>query len=130
MRLSIAFALLASAAAQAEDVDWFPERVAQAERVEVSPEGREYVKRFIAEVDRKPEQFMTACFPPSPSMQNDGFTLVADVQADGSLANVEVRPANEKTLCYSRKFSEMKVPVPPEKFHEGGLPIAIETSFR
>ena len=124
----IAFiSLLAGNAIAADDFD---ARVAKATKVErSSPEGRDYLlQHFMPEMDKPTTDAMGQCLKGGAIGTTERFIVVADIQADGSFANVAVQPVNARTTCYVEKLSALKAPAPPEKFAGEGMPIVIKAS--
>lgn len=117
-----------AASAHADD---FSTRVSKAKRVERSPEGLAYLMKMTEAKDDEMEQFVFDCFPTGPKGgAPETVELIADVQADGSLANVAVQPVHPRSQCYADKHRTLRVLPPPEKWAKGGFPMYIELVLR
>ena len=109
----------------------FKARVTRATQLEHTQVGLDYLKRLMPAINRSLEQVMTTCFKGAKAGTTERFTAVMDVLANGSIANVEVAPVNERTSCYAKRVVEMtKAPPPPREFAETGFPVAIQTTQR
>ena len=118
--------LLASCAASASD--GFASRHASALALERSAAGREYLMRFMTEVDAPSTALVEKCFEYGKKGTTDRFSLVADVLEDGSIANIAVRPETSQTRCFAEGMARVRAPRPPAGFAKRGFPIAIDTS--
>ena len=108
----------------------FKARVTRATQLEHTQEGLDYLKRLMPAMTQPLGQVMTACFKGAKAGTTENFTAVMDVLANGTIANVEVAPANAMSSCYAKRVVEMvKAPPPPREFAETGFPVAIQTSL-
>lgn len=105
--------------------DPFGDRVMAATAMEMSAPGQAYLARFMAAMDRPTTDAVHGCFP-GPGAAH--FTLVADVLADGRIANAEVRPAGPGPDCYRRRLEQAHAPALPQGYGES-FPIVIETTL-
>ena len=105
----------------------FDARAARATMLERSPEGRDFLGRYIPAVQAALTQAIQACFTPGAK---EKFTAVMDVLADGSIGNVAVSPVNARTSCYAGRAAKIKGPSPPDSFAGKGFPMAIQTTLR
>ena len=116
------------AAQQASATDTFSERISKARKAERSPVAQPTLVEFMNETRYSSQNAMGKCFtggePPS-------YTLVADLLADGTIANVEIQPLTPVLECYQREFQKITFKAPiPDQYREDGLPIFIKTTWR
>ncbi|TBR36383.1 peptidase C13 [Dyella terrae] len=117
--------LVWSAAATAAPDDEFTTRVTQAKLNEGSLTGPDYQKKLWAKIGNPTTDALKACIASIPNANKAPFTLVADVQKNGSLTRVEVRPTTDVATCLMGKFATWTVPPPPES----PVPYPIEVDF-
>jgi len=117
--------LICSNSAASDD---FSDRESRAKKLERSPAGLEYLMGFMQHVDSETTKIMSDCFSSGEIGTTDTFTIIADIQGDGSITNVAVRPATDQTKCYAGKFGNVKAPILPSRFQSGGFPIVIQAS--
>ena len=87
-----------------------------------------YLMGFMQHVDAETTKIMGVCFNSGKVGTTDTFKIVADIQADGSITDVAVRPATDQTKCYAEKFGRVKAPLLPSHFQSAGFPIIIHAS--
>lgn len=120
------FALLSwSAVAMAAPDDEFTTRVTQAKLTEGSLTGPDYQKALWAKIGNPTTDALKACIKSIPRANKAPFTLVADVQPNGTLSRVEVRPTTDVATCLLSSFAAWTVPPPPE----APKPYPIEVDF-
>ena len=124
-KLAFALALISFSAAASDD---FSDREARAKKLERTPDGLEYLMGFMQHVDSDTTEIMGHCFRHGEIGTTDSFTVVADIQADGTIANVAVQPTTDGAQCYAEKFGQVKAPSLPAKFQRSGFPIVIHAS--
>jgi hypothetical protein len=122
--LACAVFLLAACAAQ-QGTPSFEGRVASARTIEEEPVARAYLERHLFPAMRTGlPGARQQCFS-APAASTADFTIVADIVADGSLANVAVQPATNTARCFAASFAKLRLPPPPSPY-SSRLPIFIE----
>lgn len=121
--LALVFITLSASAS-----DDFLGRENRAKALERTPDGLQYLMAFMQRVEPETTRIMSQCFESGEIGATDTFTLVADIEADGTVANVAVRPTTDRTQCYADKFSRVKAPPLPARFQASGFPIVIHAS--
>lgn len=122
--------VLAARQGTASPADLFDARVMRARALERTTAGREYFKTIVSQQGNALEAVFNACVDRMPKGTKPELTAVMDVQADGTLANVAVRPANNWTACFEQKFAGRKLPAPPEVAEGAAYPIFYEISWK
>ncbi len=105
--------------------DDFSMRVQQAKLSEAAKGGSEYQKKMWDAIGDRTTDALKSCIASLPKPNKAPFTLVADVQADGSLGRVEVRAPTDVATCLLSRFATWKLPVPPAS----PAPYPIEVDF-
>lgn len=119
----VALALLLPLAAFAGQP--FADRVAAAKKAETSPEALAAVMSFMKQNTPELQASMDKCFKGSPAML---FTVIANLTADGQVADVEAEPASPQVACYIKEFERLSPKiVVPAAYKASGMPIFIET---
>lgn len=109
----------------AAPADEFVTRVTQAKLTEGSLTGPDYQKKLWAKIGNPTTDALKGCIKSLPHANRAPFTLVADVQPNGSLTRVEVRPTTDVATCLLSQFAAWTVPPPPED----PKPYPIEVDF-
>lgn len=117
-------ALLTTAAADTPS-DEFTTRVTQAKLAEASATGPAYQKQLWDQIGNPTTDALKGCIGTLPKANKAPFTLVADVQPDGNLTRVEVRPTTDVATCLLSRFATWKLPAPPSS----PAPYPIEVDF-
>ena len=86
---------------------------------------REYVERHLFPAMRTDMSSATQRCLASPGASKADFTLVADIAADGTVKNVDVKPATDTAHCLAKAFGSLRLSPLPEDYRSG-LPIFIE----
>lgn len=111
--------------------DMFDARVLRANALERSVIGRPYFELLFSSKDNHLGRAMNACqseHKPGSTMQ---FVAVMDVQANGNVENVEIRPANAWTTCIAKQVeSSSKLPPPPKLASPSGYPLIYEVRMK
>jgi len=89
----------------------FSSRLAEAKRVEATPEGGRYAQALAPLMG----DAMRACVAPGSSApENLGeFVVVGNVSSGGRLVQAEVRPRTAIGVCFLRQFAASKFPAVP-----------------
>lgn len=124
-RLLFTALLCWTAVATAAPSDEFTTRVTQAKLAEASPTGPDYQKKLWDKIGNPTTDALKACIASLPLANKAPFTLVADVQRNGSLTRAEVRPTTDVATCLLSKFASWTVPPPPES----PAPYPVEVDF-
>ena len=122
--------ILAAKQGNASAADLFDARVMRARARERSPAGQAYFRTIVSQPDNALTAVFNACMDRMPAGAKPELTAVMDVQPDGTLANVAVRPANAWTACFEQKFAGKKLPPPPDATEAGGYPIFYEIGWK
>jgi hypothetical protein len=88
---------------QSGSCDPFDVRVELGRAAEEKEEFRSYHSAMIERVGDQYAATMRSCFATIREPQNDRFTLIGDVTAEGELDAVEVRPAHRHRLMLCRR---------------------------
>lgn len=131
MRKPIVFLSLLLTAGLAHAGDDFDARVARGHKNErSSPAGREYLMRFASATDAPFNAAVGVCARKQTPGQRVEFTVVFDVDATGSVTDVEVaeKDRSDYTLCYAEEIAKIKGPPPPESFAKKGVPMVLENT--
>ncbi|WP_243040055.1 peptidase C13 [Dyella sedimenti] len=124
MLLLLALALQPSPAAG----DDFHARVTQAKLAEGAATGPAYQKQLWDRIGNPTTDAYKACLASNAPADKSPFTLVADVQADGHLARIEVQPRTPVAQCMAGQFVGWVLPVPPAR--PAPYPIEIDFSIK
>jgi Tfp pilus assembly protein PilF len=109
----------------------FDVRVMRARALERSAPGRAWLKQGISGRTESFNAAMRACQSSMPPGAKPEFTAVMDVQPDGSVAHVAMRPVDALTSCLARTFErDLKLPAPPAIGDAAGYPIFFEVTFK
>lgn len=115
--------VLAAKNGTASPSDLFDARLVRAQALERSASGRAYMERVAPGSKVLVEQALGACrsaMKPDTPME---FTAVMDVQPNGTLANIAMRPVNAWTSCFAKRIeTTWKLPPPPEGSGTSGYP--------
>lgn len=107
----LAIALLQSAGATpASD---FSHRVSAARALESHAAGHAYQTRLWARIGNPMTDALQGCITSHAPADRAPFTLIADVQTDGSPTHIQVRPATPVATCLAGQFSASSLPAPP-----------------
>ncbi|WP_133479861.1 hypothetical protein [Cognatilysobacter segetis] len=105
--LSASLLMLASASSAATSFD---ARVVAAEAAIARPGGFAYDTALVPAIHAA----VAPCVPAgSDPARGGGFVLVADVDAQGRLHAVDVRPASPIARCFAQRFGAMRLHGPP-----------------
>lgn len=122
---SLAAIFVFSAPSFAED--HFLDRVVEAKKVERSPDGRAYLMRFMPAVNHKLEIAIDKCFPDTAAGTKYEFEIVADIDSNGRISNVETLPSTDSEKCYAKSIVGIEGPAPGTGKH---VPIYISTTLK
>lgn len=123
---SILAIFLAMASANALSADSFEQRAEAAKKLEDTDQGQAYEKLLIGATGDYVANAMHQCVPKGVTADTDHFVIVADLQANRSLARVEFRPQTKMTQCFVEKFAKAPFPDPPSYAGLNGLPIVLD----
>lgn len=116
--------VLAAKNGTASPSDMFDARLARAQALERSAPGRAYMERVASGSKGFLEEALGACQSAMKPGITPEFTAVMDVQPNGTLANIAVRPINAWTSCFAKRVeTAWKLPPPPEGFGTSGYPV-------
>lgn len=88
----------------------FEARIAAAQAAIATREGFAYDTALVPAIHHA----LLPCVPPGADpARGGGFTLVADVDANGRLHAVDVRPATPIARCFARSFGATRLRPPP-----------------
>ena len=124
MSILLAVALQLSPAAGAD----FHARVTQAKLAEGAATGPAYQKQFWDRIGNATTDAYKSCIKSNTPADKGPFTLVADVLADGRLANIDVQPQTPVAKCMAGQFSSWSLPAPPAQ--PAPYPIEIDFSIK
>ena len=106
----------------------FEERLALADEISETVAGTKYENHLEPYIHRA----IASCIPPGSTDEDNlgNFTLVADVQPEGVVTSLEVKPKTKVSNCFSINFASQNIPAPPESLLKNNLmPIAIEMNI-
>ena len=123
--------VLAANSGTASPSDLFDVRVVRAQALERSASGRAYVERLASGSNTLLEQTVGTCQSAMKPGITPELTAVMDVQPNGMLGNIAIRPINAWTSCFAKRFeTAWKLPPPPEGFEKAGYPIFYELRMK
>ena len=121
-------ALLLITAQQAHAGDDFSARISKARKAERSAGAQPVLMDFMNETYSSQQGAMGKCFK---SGEPPSYTLVADLQANGTISNVVVQPLTPDLECFQQAFQEITFKASlPEQYRKDGLPIFIRTTWK
>lgn len=107
----------------------FDARALRAKALERSVLGRPYFEILKSSKNNQLESAVAACQPAIKAIQNLQFVAVMDIQADGSLKNIDVRPNNAWTSCMAKHAqTTWKLPPPPKLADALSFPLIYEVN--
>lgn len=116
--------LLAPAAVPADD---FHHRMLQGRLAEADTSGSTYQKALWAKIGDPMTDTLKGCIASNAPADKSPFTLVADVQADGKPARIDVQPQTPLATCLAGQFATWHLPTPPRA--PAPYPIEIDVSI-
>jgi hypothetical protein len=114
--------------AVAQGTATFESRVDSARAVEGQQAAREYLEQRLFPAMRADLSSATQRCLASRGASKAGFTIVADVVSDGSVANVAVKPATDTSNCFANALRALRLP-PPPGIYSPSLPIVLDMEF-
>jgi len=129
MSIILAIALQLTTAAPVSTDDAFAARVTRGKLVETSPTGPAYQKALWGKLTEPMTVALKACLAHNAPADTAPFTLVADVQSDGSPIRVAAEPGTPVAKCLTGWFTSMTLPSPPPMTHGASYPIEIDVSI-
>jgi hypothetical protein len=123
MSALLALALLL-APAPAHD---FHDRVTQGKLAEGAAAGPAYQKQLWGKIGHPMTDALRGCIASNAPADKSPFTLVANVQADGRPASIEVQPETHLASCLAGQFAAWNLPPPPAQPRP--YPIEIDISI-
>ncbi len=109
----------------------FDARAIRAKAMERSVTGQPYFQRLTSSPTDYMGSDMNACQSSVKSAATPQFVAVMDVRADGSIANVEVRPSNAWTICFAKQVeASWKLPPPPKLASSLVYPLIYEVRIK
>ncbi|MHA6204822.1 peptidase C13 [Dyella soli] len=121
MPILLALALQLSPAAGAD----FHARITQAKLTEGAATGPAYQKQFWDHIGNGTTDMYKSCIASNMPADKTPFTLVANILADGRLAQIAVQPETPVARCMAGQFASLMVPAPPAQ----PTPYPIEIDF-
>ncbi len=108
--------------------DAFEQRVHLANAEESTLTGKDYFEKIKRSGSRQIGDALTASNP-AATPANFAFTMVFDVQADGSVRHLDMRPDNASTKCLLKRAASWKMPIPPPVVGPNGYPMVIQVGM-
>lgn len=106
----------------------FDVRVQLARDVEADERFRTYKTAMIRRSGRHLARTMRACRAIAPAPEQKSVVLIADIEADGRAAAVEVKPDNAIGQCFASGFASARYPKPPAYPGRPGFPVMMKIS--
>jgi hypothetical protein len=103
----------------------FSARVMQGKLAEAGVTGPAYQKQLWSRINNPTTTALKACIASNAPADKSPFTLVADIQADGKPARIDVLPPTPVATCMAGQFATWMLPAPPAK----SAPYPIEIDF-
>ncbi len=103
----------------------FRARVTQAKLAEGAATGPAYQKQLWDRIGNTTTDAYKICVANKSAAEKAPFTLVANVLADGRLAQIAVQPETPVAQCMASQFASLTVAAPPAK----PVPYPIEIDF-
>lgn len=99
----------------------FEQRVRQSRRFEQDATAQDYTqKNVLPAMSTALSESLTDCLA-QPGASTAKFTLLADIQQDGEVDNVDYRPATNTAECFGKAFSALRLPPLPNEL--SALPV-------
>ncbi|HET6553549.1 MAG TPA: peptidase C13 [Dyella sp.] len=124
MSVLLALALQLAPAAGSD----FHARVTQAKLAEGAATGPAYQKQMWDRIGNPTTDAYKSCLASNAPADRSPFTLVADVMADGRLAQIEVQPQTPIARCMAGQFATWMLPAPPAS--PAPYPVEIDFSIK
>jgi hypothetical protein len=99
--------------------------VKQAKLAEGAAAGPDYQKKLWDRIGNPTTDAYKACLASNTPADKTPFTLVANVHADGRLADIAVQPGTPVASCMAGQFASWTLPAPPAT----PVPYPIEIDF-
>ena len=123
--------VLAAKSGTASPSDLFDARLARAQALERTASGRAYMERFAAASIGVLEEALGNCHSAMTPGTTPELTAIMDVEADGKLADIAVRPVNAWSSCLAKQFEAARnLPPPPEGSGTSGYPVFQQVTVR
>ncbi|MDG2538396.1 peptidase C13 [Dyella jiangningensis] len=106
----------------------FHTRVRQAKLAEGAAAGPDYQKKMWDRIGNATTDAYKACLASNTPADKAPFTLVANVNAEGHLADIAVQPATPVANCMAGQFASWVLPVPPAT--PAPYPVEIDFSIK
>lgn len=101
--------------------DTFAARLAQAQQAaSATPAGTAYDQGLNRYLPPAVHQCIT---PQNMSAHLGSFTLVADVDNQGRINNIDVAPPTQAAWCFANALANQTLPIPPQNTNPHGWPI-------
>ncbi|WP_165782372.1 tetratricopeptide repeat protein [Solilutibacter silvestris] len=111
--------------------EMFDARALRAKALERSVQGRPYFELLRSSKDNHLGKAIGACNSTLKAITNPQFEAVMDVQSDGRLKNVDVRPVNAWTSCVAKQVeTTWKLPQPPKLIDSSTYPLIYEVRMK
>lgn len=93
--------------------DDFHQRMLQGRLAEADHAGPGYQRQLWSAIGTPMTDTLKGCIASNAPADKSPFTLVADVQSDGTPARIEVQPQTPLATCLAGQFATWKLPPPP-----------------
>ncbi|MGY4516934.1 hypothetical protein [Lysobacter sp. HA18] len=125
--LLLATALAVSTAAAGAAPPTFETRVATAKAAVATRPGFIYDTAMVPAIHHA----LVPCVPKGTDPTRGGdFVLVADVDANGRLSNIDTRPASALARCFAKSFGALTMQKPPLTHGRSLYPMVVEMLTR
>lgn len=107
----------------------FAARMLSGKLVEAGPTGPAYQKQLWDRLTDPTAAALKACIASNTPADKSPFTVVADVQPNGTPSAIEVQPATPVANCFAAWFAKATLPPPPKLPDAASYPIEIDISI-
>lgn len=104
----------------------FEARAQLGEAAEDRGEFKSYFSTMYKEIGEPMANIMRICFKNTLKPDSANFVLVADIEKEGNLDSIEVKPATNIAKCFAAGLIPVSFPKPPEYPKRHGFPLTIK----
>jgi hypothetical protein len=107
----------------------FAARMLSGKLAEASPTGPAYQKQLWDRLTDPTAAALKACLASHAPADKTSFTVVADVQPNGTPTAIDVQPVTPVARCLADWFARTTLPPPPKLPDDAVYPIEIDVSI-
>ena len=121
--------VLLVATANAAAADSIEVRAQRAEQLEATPVGIAYQDLMWPRVRQHVANLMRSCVDTTKSDDLTSFVWVANIAANGTPVDLDVSPATDIALCFSKGMKDAPFPKTPTEFSRSGMPVTLRMNL-